>query len=54
MVLRRELTWLQEFNGQVLHSTQFKVATDHAGKKVAVVGSCTSGISTITLDFKFS
>ncbi|KAL4064288.1 hypothetical protein V8B97DRAFT_1319745 [Scleroderma yunnanense] len=31
-----------EFNGQVLHSSQHKLATDHLGKKVAVVGSCTS------------
>ncbi|KIM53187.1 hypothetical protein SCLCIDRAFT_1158567 [Scleroderma citrinum Foug A] len=32
----------EEFKGQVLHSTQHKVAIDHRGKKVAVVGSCTS------------
>ena len=39
------LTSLQEeFKGQVLHSTQHEVAIDHLGKRVAVVGSCTSGI----------
>ena len=32
-----------EFQGQILHSTQHDKATDHAGKKVAVVGACTSG-----------
>ncbi|KAJ7477704.1 hypothetical protein FB451DRAFT_1243020 [Mycena latifolia] len=30
------------FKGQILHSTQHKRATDHAGKKVVVVGACTS------------
>jgi len=39
------LTSPQEvFRGQVLRSTQHKVAIDHLGKKVAVIGSCTSGI----------
>ncbi|CCL99946.1 uncharacterized protein FIBRA_01971 [Fibroporia radiculosa] len=32
----------EEFQGQVLHSTQHGSATNHAGKKVAVVGSATS------------
>ncbi|KAI6120372.1 FAD/NAD(P)-binding domain-containing protein [Pisolithus croceorrhizus] len=31
-----------EFKGQVLHSSQHKLATDHLGKKVVVVGACTS------------
>jgi cation diffusion facilitator CzcD-associated flavoprotein CzcO len=31
-----------EFQGQILHSTQHKDALDHAGKKVAVIGACTS------------
>ncbi|CAA7260826.1 unnamed protein product [Cyclocybe aegerita] len=31
-----------EFKGQVLHSTQHKRAKDHAGKKVVVIGACTS------------
>jgi cation diffusion facilitator CzcD-associated flavoprotein CzcO len=31
-----------KFHGQILHSTQHKRASDHAGKKVAVVGSCTA------------
>ncbi|KAF9037135.1 hypothetical protein BJ165DRAFT_576244 [Panaeolus papilionaceus] len=30
------------FRGQILHSTQHKKATDHAGKKVVIVGACTS------------
>ncbi|KAF9559245.1 FAD/NAD(P)-binding domain-containing protein [Agrocybe pediades] len=30
------------FKGQVLHSTQHNRALDHAGKKVVVVGACTS------------
>ncbi|KAF8960044.1 hypothetical protein BDZ97DRAFT_1835231 [Flammula alnicola] len=30
------------FKGQILHSLQHKRATDHAGKKVVVIGSCTS------------
>lgn len=31
-----------DFAGQILHSSQHKKATDHSGKKVVVVGSCTS------------
>ncbi|KAI6148884.1 FAD/NAD(P)-binding domain-containing protein [Pisolithus tinctorius] len=31
-----------EFKGQILHSSQHKRATDHLGKKVAVIGACTS------------
>ncbi|OAX37347.1 FAD/NAD(P)-binding domain-containing protein, partial [Rhizopogon vinicolor AM-OR11-026] len=31
-----------EFKGQILHSTKHNLATDHAGKKVVVVGACTS------------
>jgi cation diffusion facilitator CzcD-associated flavoprotein CzcO len=34
----------EKFKGQVLHSTEFKHAKDHAGKKVVVIGACTSGI----------
>lgn len=33
----------EKFKGQVLHSTQHKRALDHEGKKVVVVGACTSG-----------
>ncbi|EKM55953.1 uncharacterized protein PHACADRAFT_144909 [Phanerochaete carnosa HHB-10118-sp] len=33
---------MDEFEGQILHSTQHKNALDHKGKKVAVVGACTS------------
>ncbi|KAH9931321.1 uncharacterized protein B0H18DRAFT_991152 [Fomitopsis serialis] len=32
----------EDFQGQVLHSTQFKTARDHAGKKVVVIGACNS------------
>ena len=31
-----------------MHSTQHNKATDHAGKKVVVVGACTSGTSFIS------
>ncbi|KAJ7292438.1 hypothetical protein C8J57DRAFT_1265861 [Mycena rebaudengoi] len=30
------------FKGQILHSTQHKRAADHAGKKVVIIGACTS------------
>ncbi|KAJ3506969.1 hypothetical protein NLJ89_g6569 [Agrocybe chaxingu] len=33
---------MDTFKGQILHSTQHDRALDHAGKKVVVVGSCTS------------
>ncbi|KAF8656499.1 hypothetical protein AX16_002518 [Volvariella volvacea WC 439] len=33
---------MDKFKGQILHSSQHKKATDHAGKKVVVIGSCTS------------
>lgn len=32
-----------KFKGQILHSTQHDKASDHAGKKVVVIGACTSG-----------
>ncbi|KAL4247718.1 hypothetical protein ABKN59_008249 [Abortiporus biennis] len=32
----------EEFQGQVLHSTEHKKAKDHLGKKVVIVGACTS------------
>ncbi|KAI0344326.1 FAD/NAD(P)-binding domain-containing protein [Trametopsis cervina] len=32
----------EEFQGQVLHSTEHHSAKDHAGKKVVVVGACVS------------
>ncbi|KAH7905557.1 hypothetical protein BJ138DRAFT_1095031 [Hygrophoropsis aurantiaca] len=37
-----EIPGMGEFKGQILHSSQHNVAADHIGKKVAVVGSCTS------------
>ncbi|KAJ7490350.1 hypothetical protein B0H11DRAFT_2010164 [Mycena galericulata] len=33
---------MDEFKGQILHSSQHKKATDHQGKKVVVIGACTS------------
>jgi len=35
-----EYPGMEEFGGQILHSSQHRKAMDHAGKKV-VVGSCT-------------
>jgi cation diffusion facilitator CzcD-associated flavoprotein CzcO len=34
---------MDEFEGQILHSSQHNKATDHVGKKVVVVGACNSG-----------
>ncbi|KAI5122701.1 hypothetical protein M0805_009754 [Coniferiporia weirii] len=34
---------MDEFEGKIIHSSQHKSARDHAGKKVVVVGACTSG-----------
>ena len=34
-----------KFKGQVLHSTHHKSAKDFVGKKVVIVGACTSGKS---------
>ncbi|KAH7914109.1 hypothetical protein BJ138DRAFT_1144421 [Hygrophoropsis aurantiaca] len=33
---------MDEFRGEILHSSRHKRATDHTGKKVVVIGSCTS------------
>ncbi|EPQ61345.1 FAD/NAD P-binding domain-containing protein [Gloeophyllum trabeum ATCC 11539] len=33
---------MDEFQGKVIHSSQHKTAEDHIGKKVVVVGACTS------------
>ncbi|KAJ7648501.1 hypothetical protein B0H17DRAFT_1103099 [Mycena rosella] len=33
---------MDEFKGQLLHTSQHKKATDHLGKKVVVIGACTS------------
>ena len=35
----------EEFQGQVLHSTSHHSAKDHIGKKVFIIGACTSGVS---------
>ncbi|KAF8736700.1 hypothetical protein AX14_014110 [Amanita brunnescens Koide BX004] len=34
---------MDEFQGKILHSFQHGKATDHIGKKVVVIGSCSSG-----------
>lgn len=34
---------VEEFEGKIFHSSQHGKALDHAGKKVVVVGACTSG-----------
>ncbi|KDQ51395.1 hypothetical protein JAAARDRAFT_140378 [Jaapia argillacea MUCL 33604] len=34
---------MDEFEGQILHSSEHKSARDHIGKKVVVIGACTSG-----------
>ncbi|KAJ7636281.1 hypothetical protein FB45DRAFT_1055746 [Roridomyces roridus] len=33
---------MEDFKGQILHSTKHKTALDHAGKKVVIIGACTS------------
>ncbi|KII91612.1 hypothetical protein PLICRDRAFT_38413 [Plicaturopsis crispa FD-325 SS-3] len=38
-----EYPGMDKFEGQLLHSSQHTKAADHAGKKVVVVGACTSG-----------
>jgi cation diffusion facilitator CzcD-associated flavoprotein CzcO len=38
----------EAFKGQVLHSMQLKRASEHVGKKVVVVGACTSGENIIS------
>ena len=42
-----QLPGRDKFKGTVLHSSQHKSASDHAGKKVLVIGACTSGMSRI-------
>ncbi|KAH7913460.1 hypothetical protein BJ138DRAFT_1146035 [Hygrophoropsis aurantiaca] len=37
-----DITGTDVFKGEILHSSQHKMASDHAGKKVVVVGACTS------------
>lgn len=36
-----------DFKGQILHTFQHKLATDHLGKEVVVIGSGTSGICNV-------
>jgi len=38
---------MDTFKGQILHSSQYKHARDYQGKKVVVLGSGTSGTSSI-------
>ncbi|TFL05208.1 hypothetical protein BDV98DRAFT_542839 [Pterulicium gracile] len=37
-----EYPGMDKFKGQILHSMQHDRATDHAGKKVVIIGACTS------------
>jgi cation diffusion facilitator CzcD-associated flavoprotein CzcO len=34
---------MDEFEGRIMHSSQYSQATDHVGKKTIVVGACNSG-----------
>jgi hypothetical protein len=34
-----------EFKGEAFHSTKYSTAGSYAGKKVAVIGACTSGMA---------
>ncbi|KAG1753130.1 hypothetical protein EDD22DRAFT_913834 [Suillus occidentalis] len=36
-----------DFKGQILHSSKHNLASDHAGKKVVVVGACTSDVTMV-------
>ncbi|KAJ2924869.1 hypothetical protein H1R20_g12243, partial [Candolleomyces eurysporus] len=45
-----EIPGKDKFRGQVLHSFQHKKATDHSGKKVVVIGACTSAFD-ISVDY---
>jgi len=38
---------MDTFKGQVLHSSQYKHARDYQGKKVVILGSGTSGMSSV-------
>lgn len=42
MLTERMCGMQDKFKGQMLHSMQHKKATDHAGKKVVVIGACTA------------
>ncbi|EJD00098.1 FAD/NAD-binding domain-containing protein [Fomitiporia mediterranea MF3/22] len=33
---------MEEFEGKIVHAMRFKTAKDHVGKKVVIIGSCTS------------
>jgi len=37
-----DITGMNEFRGQIMHSLSYKLAKDHIGKKAVVVGACTS------------
>ena len=37
-----ELANIEKFKGEVIHSSKFRVGSDYVGKKVVVVGACTS------------
>ena len=33
----------EDFKGKLIHTTQYKTPKEHEGKKVVVIGACTSG-----------
>ncbi|KIK43949.1 hypothetical protein CY34DRAFT_803284 [Suillus luteus UH-Slu-Lm8-n1] len=37
-----DISGQDDFKGQILHSSKHNLASDHAGKKVVVIGACTS------------
>jgi cation diffusion facilitator CzcD-associated flavoprotein CzcO len=44
-----EVKGRENFKGEVMHSLDFKSARDHQGKKVLVVGACTSGLCFLSI-----
>jgi len=39
-----QVNFQDTFDGELLHSTQFKTTTDHPGKKVFIIGAGSSGM----------
>ncbi|KAI5123912.1 hypothetical protein M0805_005728 [Coniferiporia weirii] len=33
----------KDFKGKIIHTTQYKTAKEHEGKKIVIIGACTSG-----------
>lgn len=49
-LLPYDIGFQDKFKGTLLHSSQHKKAHDHAGKKVAIIGACTSGVLGRSID----